>query len=235
MRGAIGRRIASVLFGRAGEGAELDALIDAARVSRSGALVLRGEPGIGKTALLDEARSLARDMHVLATRGVESEAELPFAGLHQLLRPALALLDHLPGPQAAALRGAFGLAQRAGEDRFLIAVAALTLLSDLAEQRPVLCLVDDAPWLDDSSAGALLFVARRLDAEGIVLLFAVREGEEHRFNPRGLPERVIGGLDAESAAALVDARADGGLAAAVRRLVLESRAATPSHWSSCRV
>src|SRR3954453_18075511 len=221
MRGAIGRRIASVLFGRAGEGAQLDALIDAARVSRSGALVLRGEPGIGKTALLREARSLAGDMHVLSTRGIESEAELPFAGLHQLLRPALPLLEQLPGPQATALRGALGLAERGGEDRFLIAVAALTLLSELAEQRPVLCVIDDAQWLDEASAGALLFVARRLDAEGIVMLFALRDVEEHRFDARGLPELVIGALDRESAEALIDAHANGGVAAAVRRLVLD--------------
>src|SRR3954451_2287915 len=207
MRGAIGRRIASVLFGRAGERAQLDALIDAARVSRSGALVLRGEPGIGKTALLREARSLAGDMHVLSTRGIESEAELPFAGLHQLLRPALPLLDQLPGPQAAALRGAIGLAERAGDDRFLIAVAALTLLSELAEQRPVLCVIDDAQWLDDSSAGALLFVARRLDAEGILMLFALREEEDTRFDARGLPELMIRGLSREAAAALLDTRA----------------------------
>ena len=210
-----------MLFGRHVERAQLDALIDAARVSRSGALVLRGEPGIGKTALLEEARSLAGDMHVLSTRGIESEAELPFAGLHQLLRPALPLLDQLPGPQATALRGALGLAERTGDDRFLIAVAALTLLSELAERRPVLCVIDDAQWLDDSSAGALLFVARRLDAEGIVMLFALREGEERRFDARGLPELVIRGLDREAAAALLDTHADEAVAPAVRRLLLE--------------
>ena len=165
-----------MLFGRDVERGRVGALVEAARSSRSGALILRGEAGVGKTALLEDARERARDMQVLAARGVEAESELPFAGLHQLVRPALHLLERLPEPQAAALQGAFGLRQRAGEDRFLISVACLTLLSELAETRPVLCLVDDAQWLDASSADALMFVARRLDAEGIVMLFAAREG-----------------------------------------------------------
>src|SRR5262249_49591584 len=161
--------------------AAIGALLDAARQSRSGALVLRGEPGIGKTALLEEARGRAGDMHVLSARGVESESDLPFAALDQLLRPALAHLDKLPPPQATALRGALGLEQGATDERFLVFAACLSLLSEMAERRPVLCLVDDAHWLDSASADALLFVARRLDAEGIVILFAAREGEARRF------------------------------------------------------
>ena len=210
-----------MLYGREAECAQLSALLDAASGSSSAALVLSGEPGVGKTALLDEARARASGMHVLAARGVESESVLPFAGLHQLIRPALALVDRLPAPQAAALRGALGLAERAGEDRFLIAAACLTLLSELAEQRPVLCLVDDAQWLDAASAGALLFVARRLDAEGIVMLFALRAGEERRFDARGVPELVLDGLDREAAAAMIARRPDGAVAPAVQRMLVE--------------
>src|SRR5262245_65145433 len=120
-------------------------------------------------------------MHVLSAKGVEAESELPFAALHQLIRPALGHLDQLPAPQARALQAALGLAEGAGEERFLVFAACLSLLSELAERRPVLCLVDDAHWLDEASADALRFVARRLDAEGIVLVFAAREGEPHAF------------------------------------------------------
>ena len=161
------------------------------------------------------------DMQVLAARGVEAESELPFAGLHQLVRPALHLLERLPEPQAAALQGAFGLRQRAGEDRFLISVACLTLLSELAETRPVLCLVDDAQWLDASSADALMFVARRLDAEGIVMLFAARDGGDRGFEGREIPELEVSGLDPDAAAALIASGAGGGVAPAVRDVLVE--------------
>ena len=176
---------------------------------------------MGKTALLEDARERARDMQVLAARGVEAESELPFAGLHQLVRPALHLLERLPEPQAAALQGAFGLRQRAGEDRFLISVACLTLLSELAETRPVLCLVDDAQWLDASSADALMFVARRLDAEGIVMLFAARDGGDRGFEAREIPELEVSGLDSDAAAALIASGAGGGVAPAVRDVLVE--------------
>ena len=119
------------------------------------------------------------------------------------MRPALHLLERLPEPQAAALQGALGLRQRSGEDRFLISIACLTLLSELAETRPVLCLVDDAQWLDASSADALMFVARRLGAEGIVILFAARDGGDRRFEAREIPELEVGGLDSDAAAALI--------------------------------
>ena len=210
-----------MLCGREAECAQLSALLDAARVSRSCALVLRGEAGVGKTALLQEARAMASGMHVLAARGVESESELPFAGLHQLIRPALPLLEDLPGPQAAALRGALGLAERGGDERFLIAIGCLTLLSELAEQRPVLCVIDDSQWLDASSAGALLFVARRLDAERIAMLFALRDGEEHRLDFRGVPELELRGLDSDSAAALIMQRAEAAVAPSVKRMLVE--------------
>ena len=223
-----------MLYGRDVECAQLSALLDAAHGARSGALVFRGDAGVGKTALLEEARARASGMHVLGARGVESESELAFAGLHQLIRPALPLLELLPEPQAGALRGALGLAARAGDDRFLIAVACLTLLSELAEQRPVLCLIDDSQWLDAASAGALLFVARRLDAEGIVMLFALRDGEEHRLDTQGVPEVVLQGLDRQAAAALIARRTDGAVAPAVQRMLIEQSGGTLWRSWSCR-
>jgi pimeloyl-ACP methyl ester carboxylesterase/tetratricopeptide (TPR) repeat protein len=213
-----------VLYGRDRERDEIRAVLDGARISRSAALVVRGEAGIGKTALLQDARDRATDMHVLAVRGVQSEAELPFAGLHQLLRPALNLIDQIPVPQARALSGALGLGERSGDDRFLISVASLTLLSELAERRPVLCLVDDAQWLDTPSSDALLFVARRLDAEGIAMLFAVRENEEDPFVAERLPELILRGLEPSAAGELVDRTAGHEVPAAVRDRLVDQAA-----------
>jgi DNA-binding CsgD family transcriptional regulator len=212
-----------VLYGRDAERAEIGRLLDAARDSRSGALVLRGEPGIGKTALLLDARDRAGDMHVLTARGVESESELPFAALHQLLRPALDHMEKLPVPQASALRSALGLEAGRAEERFLVFAACLSLLSEMAERRPVLCLVDDAHWLDRGSADALLFVTRRLDAEGIVMLFAAREGEVRRFDAADVPSLMLEGLEPDAAATLL-ARAAGVAVPSVReRLIEQSR------------
>ncbi len=209
-----------MLYGREDERARVGALVDAARSSRSGALILRGDAGVGKTALLEDARERAGGMHVLAAGGVEAESELPFAGLHQLVRPALHLLERLPEPQAAALQGAFGMRQRSGEDRFLISVACLSLLSELAETSPVLCLIDDAQWLDASTADALAFVARRLGAEGIAMLFAARDRDDGGFLAREVPELEVGGLDAGAAGVLIADGADG-VAPAVRDLLVE--------------
>jgi DNA-binding CsgD family transcriptional regulator len=196
-----------MLYGRDSERAQIAALLEAARSSRSGALVIRGEPGIGKTAVLQDARDLATDMHVLVARGVESESELPFAALHQLLRPALHLLERLPKPQAAALRGALGLEVGGAHERFLVFAGCLSLLAELAERRPVVCLVDDAHWLDDASADALRFVSRRLDAEGIVILFGAREGDVRSFDADDIPSLALAGLDADAAARLLERRA----------------------------
>jgi DNA-binding CsgD family transcriptional regulator len=209
-----------VLFGRDAERALIGALLDAARDSRSGVLALRGEAGVGKTVLLDDARERAGDMYLLSARGVESESELPFAALHQLLRPALRHLDRLPAPQAAALQSALGLADGGGQERFLIYSACLSLLSELAEERPVLCLVDDAHWLDEGSSDALQFVARRLDAEGVVLLFGAREGDVRTFDAPDVPSHTVGGLDDASAAALL-AHAAAAAAPQVRERLLE--------------
>jgi DNA-binding CsgD family transcriptional regulator len=198
----------AMLYGRDAERSAVTTLLDAARDSRSGVLVLRGQAGAGKSALLQDAVEQASDMQVLEARGIESEAELPFAGLHQLLRPILGRqVEGLPGPQATALRVAFGLEHGRGEDRFLVSVAVLSLLAEAAERRPVLCVVDDAHWLDEASANALVFVARRLEAEAVVLLFAARDGDRRRFGAVGLPELEIRGLDRVAVAALLAERA----------------------------
>jgi DNA-binding CsgD family transcriptional regulator len=210
-----------MLYGRDVERAEIWTLLEGARESRSGTLVLRGEAGIGKTALLEDARERASDMHVLGAGGVESESELPFAGLHQLLRPALGLVDKLPPPQAAALSGALGFEEGTGQERFLVFAACLSLLSELAERRPVLCLVDDAHWLDAGSGDALRFVARRLDAEGIVMLFAAREGDVRAFDAPDLPSLVLDGLDDEAAGTLLASGSGVGAAPAVRQRLFE--------------
>jgi ATP/maltotriose-dependent transcriptional regulator MalT len=210
-----------MLYGRDAERARIGELLDAARASQSGTLVIRGEPGIGKSALLADARERAADMHVLAARGVESESELPFAALHQLIRPALEHIEALANPQARALRSALGLSEGDGQERFLVFAACLSLLSELAERRPVLCLVDDAHWLDAASADALQFVARRLDAEGIVMVFAARVGETHVFEASDLPELVLDGLNAAAAETLLAQSAGVEAAAGVRDLLLE--------------
>ena len=178
---------------------------------------------MGKSALLEYAAAAAAGMRVLWCAGAESEAELAFAALHQVLRPGLRHLDALPGPQAAALRGVFGLAAGPPGDRFLVGLAALSVLSELAADGPVLCLVDDAHWLDHASAAALLFAARRLDAEGVVLLFAARESG---FEAPGLPELGLGGLDADAARALLAERS-AGLPAPVRESVLAEAGGNP--------
>jgi hypothetical protein len=182
-----------MLRGRRAECAELDRLLEALHSGQSATLVLRGEAGIGKTALLEDASERAEGCRVVRAVGVESEMELAFAGLHQLCAPLLAGLDRLPPPQRDALSTAFGLTSGTRPDRFLVGLAFLSLLSDAADQEPLLCLVDDAQWLDQSSAQVLAFVARRLKAESIALVFAEREpGELDAL--AGLPELRLEGL-----------------------------------------
>lgn len=188
-----------MLYGRDAERAVIDGLLAGATAGRSGALVISGEPGIGKTALLDHAASAAGSARVLRGSGVEFEAELPFAGLHLLLRSALGHVDALPEVQATALRSALGLASAGGGDQFLVGLAVLSLLADLAGDGPLVCLVDDAQWLDRATVETLLFAARRLDAEGIVLIFSARDG----FTRHGLPELRLSGLDASAAGELL--------------------------------
>ncbi len=177
-------------------------------VRESGAaLIVRGDAGIGKSALLAAARSTATNngMLVLSTAGVQSEADLPFAGLHQLLRPILDRLRGLPPVQRDAVRAAFGMAPAAGAEPFLIGLAALGLLSDAAEGKPLAVLVEDAHWLDRPTADALAFVGRRVDSDPIVLLAATREGYESPLLEAGLPELHVDGLAEEPARQLLDA------------------------------
>jgi DNA-binding CsgD family transcriptional regulator len=216
-----------LLYGRDAERSIIGALLEGARESRSGVLVIRGEAGIGKSALLEDAREKASYMRVLGCAGVEAESALPFAALHQLLRPVLRHLENVPRLQADALRGALGLAAGRGDDRFLVSLAALSLLAEAAEQRPLLCLVDDAHWLDDASADALVFVARRLEAEGIVLLFAAREGEAREFDAPELAELRLAGLDADAAAALLDRHAGVALSPETRARLVEATGGHP--------
>src|SRR3954463_14937197 len=172
------------LVGRAPELQRLDSLLDGLPQG-GGGLLLRGEPGIGKSALLDAAArsAVGRGMRVLHTTGVQSEARLPFAGLHQLLLPVLDHLDVLAAPQRHAVLAAFGMTERDTGDRFLIALAALNVLSEVATTAPVVIVVEDAHWLDRSTIEVLAFVARRLDTEPILLLGAVRDG----FESGGVP------------------------------------------------
>jgi len=195
-----------VLHGRAAELGDIHELLADARAGHSSMLVLQGEAGSGKTALLEHIAADAKDFRVLRCAGVESEAELPFAALHLLLLDCLDRLDSLPAPQAAALRSAFGLTEAPGVDRFLAGLATLTLLSEVAGEGSLLCLIDDAQWLDRASWDALLFAGRRLGAEGVVLLLAVRDSDSVA-DLRGL--RVVGlsGLSQSAAAALLAGRA----------------------------
>ena len=189
------------LLGRERERAALDGLLGDLRVGRGGALVVRGEAGVGKSALLEYVAGAAADMRVARAAGVESEMELAFASLHLLCAPLLDRLEDLPGPQRDALGVAFGLRAGGAPDRFLVALAVLTLLSEVAEERPLLCVVDDAQWLDQGSAQVLAFAARRLLAEPVGLIFAAREpGEQFR----GLPDLEVRGLPHQHARALLD-------------------------------
>jgi hypothetical protein len=210
-----------MLLDRLPERAALSELLDAARAGRSGVLVMRGEPGIGKTALLEHAIESAAGLRVVRVAGVESEMELAFAALQQLCAPMLDKLEGLPDPQRDALGVAFGLNTGAAPDRFLVGLAALSLLSEVAEQQPLLCVIDDAQWLDRASALVLAFVARRLLAEPVALVFATREpGEEFR----GLPELLVGGLRDGDAQELLSSVIRGPLDERVRdRIVAETR------------
>ncbi|RDI53305.1 helix-turn-helix transcriptional regulator [Nocardia mexicana] len=191
------------LRGREREQSAIDALLDGARGGTSGALVLRGEPGIGKTALLEYAAAAAGELRPLRGTGIEVEAELPFAGLQLLLRPALADLGALAEPQRAALASALGLEAGSGNDPMLVGLATLSLLTEYAGDTGALLLVDDAQWLDRASRDALLFAARRLHAEGVAMLFAARDGEG-AFPVAGLSEHRLAGLSPEASAALLD-------------------------------
>jgi DNA-binding CsgD family transcriptional regulator len=215
------------LLGRVAEIEILDGLVQGLPEC-GGALVVRGEAGIGKSALLDVARrtAAARGFSVLETGGVQSEAHLAFAGLHQLLRPALGRLDRLPVRQREAVEAAFGLGDSAAADTFLIALGTLDLLAEMAADAPLLLIVEDAQWLDTATCDVLAFVARRVELEPIVILFAVRDGFDRRVGDAGLQDVRLAGLDEDSAAALLDVTAPD-LAPDLRRRVLVEAAGNP--------
>ena len=213
-----------VLVGRESERALLGALVEKARHGTAGSLVVRGEPGVGKSALLDELAIHAGEATVLRTQGLEVEAPLAFAALHRLLRPLTRLREELPGPQARALRVAFGEDDGPLVEPFLVGVATLSVLTSAAEENLVLCVVDDAHWLDPATAGALLFCARRLGADRVAMVFAAREETHENFDPQGLAEMALTGLDPDSARALLGVRLDDPPAEEVtRRLIVETR------------
>jgi DNA-binding CsgD family transcriptional regulator len=212
-----------VLRGRRIECEALDRQLQRVRAGQSSVQVLRGEAGVGKTALLEYVAERASDCRIARVAGVESEMELAFAGLHQLCAPMLDGLDGLPGPQANALRAAFGLQDGAAPDRFLVALAVLSLLAEAAEAEPLVCLVDDVQWLDRASAQALAFVARRLLAERIAMVFAVREPTDAN-ELAGLPELVVEGIADDEARLLLASAMPGRLDERVRdQIVAETR------------
>jgi DNA-binding CsgD family transcriptional regulator len=214
------------LINRAKELELLIGLVAQAEEGTSAAVVVPGEPGIGKTALLDvvAARAVSQRVQVARLTGMESEVPLGYAALHRLLLPFSELIERLPGPQRDALQSTFGLVAGPPPDRFLVALGVLTLLAEAASAAPLLCIVDDSQWLDSESAVVLGFVARRLHAERIVMLFAARELTQVAPALQGLPEVVIGPLEADDATALLAMIAPGRLSPAVAaRLVAEGR------------
>lgn len=218
-----------VLLGRTQELARIDEGLAEARLGRGQSLLVHGEPGIGKTALLAYAveRAGESQMNVLSARGVEFEADVPYAGLHQLLLPAFGLIDRLPTAQALALRSSLGLGQRIEADRLVIGAATLALLSAHAERAPLLVVVDDVHWLDEASAEALAFAARRLVADPVAVLVALRKGEHSPFLTAGLPEVAVGGLDRDSATALLEQAAGRQVNTDVAAWLLASTAGNP--------
>jgi AAA ATPase domain len=215
-----------MLLGRESELDELERLIAGVRAGRSRALVVRGEAGVGKTALLAELTAAAQGCRIARAAGVESEMELPFAGLHALCAPMLGRLAQLPEPQRDALNTAFGLSAGPPPDRFMVGLAVLSLLADVAEEQPLLCIVDDAQWLDRVSAQTLGFVARRLLAERVGLLFGLRAPTgEHALE--GLPELVLEGLSADHARLLLDSTIPGPLDRRVQDRILGEAGGNP--------
>src|SRR4051794_37195792 len=218
------------LRGRRSESEALDRLVADVEAGRSRVLVLRGGAGVGKSALLEYLVEPAGGFRVARATGVESEMEMAFAGLHQMCAPMLQHLDRLPGPQENALRVAFGVRAGSPPDRFLVGLATLSLMAEAAEEQPLLCVVDDAQWWDQVSLQTLAFVGRRLLAERVALVFAVREppsglpaaADEDQL--AGLPEVVVRGLRERDARALLDSAVPGRLDERIRdRIVAETR------------
>jgi len=213
------------LFGRDAECATLEQIVTAVRTGDSRALVLHGEAGVGKSALLDRlAEQAAEDCRVLRASGVESEMELAFATLHQLCAPMLGRLEVLPEPQRDALRTAFGISAGPPPDRFLVAMAVLSLLSDVADERPLLLLIDDEQWLDQASADVLALIAGRLKAESVAIVYTARVPSTHLA---GLPHLPVTGLAKDDALALLDAELTAPLDAQIRGLLVAETRGNP--------
>lgn len=216
-----------MLLGREQELRAIDQALAAARLGKSSRLIIRGEPGIGKTALLEYATGQAGAMRVLSARGVEFEADVPFAGLHELLQPSLGLLDRLPPVHAAALRSSLGLGARIEADRLIIGAAVLGLISAYAEEAPLLITIDDAQWLDRASSEALVFAARRLFADPVATIMALREIEESPLLAAGFTELRVRGLDPASATSLLEHAAARRISPDVARRVLDATGGNP--------
>jgi DNA-binding CsgD family transcriptional regulator len=218
-----------MLFGRERESVWIDELLNGARGRRGGALVLRGETGIGKTALLSDAIERAAGMRVLRALGVESEVEIAFSGLHELLGPGLSSVETIPEAQAVALRAALALdaAADAVAERLAVFGGVLSLLAAIAEEQPLLCVIDDAQWLDEASAAAMTFAARRMDAESVAVLFAVRDPDIRTFTAPGIPELRIGGLDRGAARQLLATCVPADAAPLVAEQLIEISAGNP--------
>lgn len=223
-----------MLVDRVAETDVLERLLASVRDGLSGVLVLRGQAGIGKTALLDWTAGQAGDMQVTRLTGVESEMDLGFAAVHQLLVPFLGDLERLPGPQRDALGAAFGLVAGQAPDRFLVGLAALTLITGAAVQRPVLCLIDDAQWLDRVSVEVLGFVARRLFADRVGMVFSVRAGEQRTAALDGLTELTVSALPEEAAVELLTASAGRWVDQQVGERIAAETAGTGTGACTCR-
>src|SRR3984885_8730226 len=211
------------LRGRSRELVRLGQLLTGIRSGRSGVFVIRGEAGIGKTALLGQLIEHASGCIVVRATGVQADMELPFAGMQQLFGSMLGSLGRLPDPQRDAVEVAFGLRSGPAPDRFEVGLAMLGLLAEVAEREPLVCVVDDAQWLDQASARTLAFVARRLMAESVALVFAVRDSaDEQTF--AGLPELILGGLNDEDARRVLGVAIPGRVdERVVDRIVAETR------------
>lgn len=214
-------RHGATLIDRVDERRVIDRLVAAVQAGQSQVLVMHGEAGVGKTALLDYLAGQASGCRVVRTVAVQSEMELPFAGLHQMCAPLLGWLGGVPGPQRSALLTAFGMSAGPPPDRFLVGLAVLSLLSAVADDRPLMGIIDDAQWLDRASAQALGFAARRLGADAVGLVFAVREPSEE---VAGLPRMAVEGLRDADARALLDSTLPGPVDERVKkRFIAEAR------------
>jgi DNA-binding CsgD family transcriptional regulator len=216
-----------MLLGRQVECGRIDRLLEESRAGQSGVLLIRGEAGIGKSALCAYAAERADGMTVLSAQSVETESELPFSGLAELLTPVLDGLEEIPAPQAAALAAALGIGPSVSGDRFAVCAATLSLFGVAAEEAPLLAIVDDAQWLDRSSAEALLFATRRLDAERVALLLALRDGHPTLFDRAALPALRPASLDHEAAVELLASRAGAPIAPEVVERIVGVAAGNP--------